>query len=224
MGNNVTRRGLFRNTAVGVAAVGGAAVLKPIRNAIAETPAQGLGPFFPTDIGSDLLIKGAGAPMAKGQVIRVQGIVRNEKGDALPGAVIELWQADENGKYNHPADPLQITPDENFQFWGRTVTGLSGAYSFRTIKPGSYPADANWTRPPHLHFKISLRGYYELVTQMYFEGEVLNGDDNILQNIPTTKHSEVVIPFAPTTTQSKPGVNDLLGVFDIELKRVDSSS
>jgi len=213
--SKLTRRDLFRRAAIGGSA---AAILPSV--AFAETPTQPEGPFHPTDIGTDLIRKSALQPVAKGQVIQLFGTVREEGGQAIEGAIVELWQADRNGKYAHPSDPLDLTPDPDFQFWGRAVSDENGQYGFRTIKPGSYPASLTWTRPPHLHLKISRRGYHEIITQMYFAGESLNDTDLLLGDLSASEQSQVVVSFSPTQMESKPGQKDLLGIFDIEMKEV----
>jgi protocatechuate 3,4-dioxygenase beta subunit len=212
----MNRRMLFRRSAV----AGSALALMPLSKAIAETPAQPEGPFHPVNLDTDLLQKGPGAPLAAGRVTHVKGNVKDEQGNNVPGVFVELWQADENGKYAHPSDPLVQTPDANFQFWGRAQTGGNGNFAFRTIKPGAYPADENWMRPPHLHFRFYRLGFHELTTQMYFAGEALNADDLILQSLPAAQQKLVVVPFAAIATETKAGVKDLSGFFQVEIKKV----
>lgn len=209
-----------RSVLGGLVVAGGSIVLAP-RSVGAETPRQTEGPFHPTNIGADLARRGANDPLAQGQVIRVVGTVRDDgTGAAIDGAVVELWQADHQGKYSHPSDPLPLTPDPDFQFFGRAVTDASGRYAFRSIKPGAYPAAPGWDRPPHLHVKIARRGYHEVITQMYFAGEALNGADLILGSLTAAQRAMVTVAFAPVATQTRPGVPDLQGTFDIELARV----
>jgi protocatechuate 3,4-dioxygenase beta subunit len=213
------RRTLFRHALVG----GSLAAVAPVtlRSAFAVTPAQTEGPFHPLNRDTDLVQIEPGDPLAEGQVIRVTGRVSDESGKAVAGALVELWQADKNGKYDHPADPLPISPDPHFQFWGRATTNANGEYSFRTIKPGAYPASDTWMRPPHLHFRIMRRGFVDLTTQMYFAGESLNDADLILGAVPSSERAEVVVTFSPSSQFStRPGIPDLVGRFDIELEAV----
>jgi protocatechuate 3,4-dioxygenase beta subunit len=190
------------------------------------TPPQTRGPFFPVseqrDKDVDLTrIAGHDAP-ARGQVIRVEGRVLDESCRPVPGALVDLWQADSSGRYRHPADPNPARPDENFQGWGQAVTDAEGRYSFRTIKPASYPLaflaggepDANaGFRTPHIHFRATRRGYVELVTQMYFAGEALNESDRLLRRVAPAARASVVIE-STTGTDGVPAFP-----FDITIAR-----
>ena len=72
-----------------------------------------------------------------------------------------------------------------------TTTALLGS----TIKPGAYKVDADWRRPPHIHYKVSRRGYHELTTQMYFAGETLNETDRLLRSVPEQDRDLLVVDF-----------------------------
>jgi protocatechuate 3,4-dioxygenase beta subunit len=170
------------------------------------TPRQTSGPFYPVhdqvDKDVDLTRLVGHDDTAAGEVIRVQGRVLDESCKPLEGVLVDLWQADSNGRYGHPADPNPARPDPNFQGWGQTVTDAQGRYSFKTIKPAAYPmeflADGKpdntaGYRTPHIHFRASRRGYVELATQMYFAGEKLNDVDIVLKRIPTADRPKVVI-------------------------------
>ena len=71
--------------------------------------------------------------------------------------------------------------DDNFQGWAIIPSGKGGAFRFKTVFPGTYPAAEGWMRPPHIHFKVTKRGYVEVITQMYFPGEELNDIDLLLK-------------------------------------------
>jgi len=108
----------------------------------------------------------------KGQIVYVMGQVRDRHCRPIEGAVVEIWQASENGRYRHPRDRDNPAPlDPAFQYWGKNVTDKEGRYLFKTIKPGSYQAGRNWTRPPHIHFKVSHGDFRPFITQMYFAGD-----------------------------------------------------
>ena len=129
---------------------------------------------------------------------------------------MEIWQACASGKYNNPGDPNTAPLDPNFKYWGETVTSSTGEYAFKTILPGAYPADTDWDRPPHIHFRVLKRGYHELVTQMYFKGEPLNDADKILENVPKQMRGDVIVDF-------QPGLNDpatKTGTFNITILKV----
>ena len=94
----------------------------------------------------------------------------NMKGEPIPGARVEIWQANTYGRYTHPGDTNPAPLDPNFEGYGVQITDAEGRYRFKTIKPGAYPAAQGWTRPPHIHFKVETKTNW-LVTQMYFYGE-----------------------------------------------------
>ena len=147
------------------------------------TPRQTEGPFYPTheqaDKDVDLTRIDGKHQQAKGEVIRVQGRVLNTNGSTLSNTFVEIWQANTWGRYAHRRDPNTAPLDPNFQGWGQTHTDSNGRYGFKTILPGAYPANADWTRPPHIHFKVAKQGFYALTTQMYFPGQKLNDVDLI---------------------------------------------
>lgn len=195
----ISRRSMF---SLGLGAAVGAVglrVLGPLApEACRITPAQTSGPFYPIrdrkDEDSDLTYVRGRDGHAEGEVIFVEGRVTDEACEPVEGAVVEIWQANTHGRYDHEDDPNPAPLDPHFQGWGHAVTDAEGHYRFRTIKPGPYPATETWTRAPHIHFKVARRGFHELTTQMYFEGEALNADDRLLLELSTEERAEVVIP------------------------------
>ncbi len=181
------------------------------------TPAQTEGPFYPIDdqldTDTDLVFRKGAPKKAKGKVVYVKGRVLDQNCEPVKGALVEIWQACESGKYNHPNDPNPAKLDPNFQYWGKAITNNKGQYLFRTIIPGSYPATTSWLRPPHIHFKVSIRGYEELVTQMYFKGESLNQNDKILQSLSDLEKKNVIVNFKKVN-------NKLTGKFDITINKI----
>lgn len=136
-------------------------------------------------LGTDLA--GYGATRAIGQLIEVHLRVVDEDGTPLRGALVEMWQANAAGRYIHPNDDDHAPVDPNFYGAARMTTGEDGAIRIRTIKPGAYPVPdtGRWWRPPHIHFSLWGRVWMSrLVTQMFFPGEPLNGQDRILHSVP----------------------------------------
>lgn len=148
------------------------------------TPAEIKGPFYPVLAQKDKdfdLTRIQGQPdVAQGAMIVIQGRVVDTDGKPVEDATVDLWQANAAGRYSHPHDSNKAPLDANFQGWAIVPSGKDGRFRFKTIYPGSYPASDTWVRPPHIHFKVSKRGYVELVTQMYFPGEKLNDLDLLL--------------------------------------------
>jgi protocatechuate 3,4-dioxygenase beta subunit len=170
----LTRRGL-------IACAAGLVVAKAANAGVMATPPQTAGPFYPhvkpDDTDADLTrVEGASAG-ALGEIIEVTGRILSVKGHALPGAVVEIWQADTNGRYFDPKDWSVFTSrDSNFQGYGAVRAGADGAYRFRTIRPAAY-GNGSFRRTPHIHFRVTGEKFGELVTQMYFPGEPLNARD-----------------------------------------------
>ena len=185
------------------------------------TPRQALGPFYPVEFPADsdvdlTQIKGSNR-RATGQVMIVEGVVTDEFCRPIEGAVVEIWQACHTGRYNHPSDTSTNKLDPHFQYYGVMKTDAQGRYRFKTIKPGHYAASDTWMRPPHIHYKVTLRGYKELVTQMYWGDEDLNNQDRILMAIPAAERSKVVVPFASVVVD---GERVGRGQFDITLAKI----
>lgn len=165
------------------------------------TPSTILGPYYPVirpvELDTDLTRLRGHRSRAKGQVIHVAGRVLNQRGEPLRGARVELWQANAAGRYNHPSDPNSSPLDPDFQGYGVQLTDREGRFRFTTIKPGPYPFDGG-TRAPHLHFQVTGRAESR-VTQMFFAGEALNGQDQVLQCVPRRRESMVadLLPAPP---------------------------
>lgn len=154
------------------------------------TPSQTVGPFYPQALigpgEDDLACKIAGGARAQGTPIIVSGRVFDVAGKPVRGALVEVWQANMWGKYEHPVDQTPAPLDPGFKGYGRMLTDAEGRYRFRSIKPGAYPNPGydDWMRPPHIHFSIFGAGVMQrLITQVYFPGEALNDIDPILNGI-----------------------------------------
>ncbi len=140
------------------------------------------------DLDSDLIHNFAAAgESAIGPRIIVHGRVMEETGRAVPGALIEVWQANAGGRYRHQNEGYIAPLDPNFGGCGRTITGEDGEYQFRTVQPAPYPwpnGPNDW-RPAHIHFSIFGDGFAQrLITQMYFEGDPLIPLCPIVRTIP----------------------------------------
>jgi protocatechuate 3,4-dioxygenase beta subunit len=160
------------------------------------TPAQALGPFYPrerpADADNDLVsVRGAGG-LAKGEITILAGTVTDADGKAVAAARVEIWQCNAFGRYHHPGDTSAAPLDPNFQGYGETVTDAAGAYRFRTIKPVPYPG-----RTPHIHMRVTARGFAPVTTQIYVAGEPQNARDGLLQSVRDPEvRAKLVVPFA----------------------------
>ena len=197
---SISRRKLIGNAFKGIGGLGAVALsAKAVAKTCLEpTPRQGEGPFYPVrnraDENWDLTQVGSNAAKAKGEHIFVSGRVVDQNCKPVENALVEIWQANVNGRYDHPADRDPSRPlDPNFQYWGQVLTVDTGEFLFKTIYPGAYPASRTWTRTPHIHFKVEKRGYQNLTSQWYFEGEKLNKTDLIVQSLSKTERDNVVL-------------------------------
>ena len=156
-----------------------------------ETVRDVTGPVFGHDKLGELdanLVINAAAPnqSALGPRILVHGCVLDENGKGVPGALLEVWQANAGGRYRHKNDCYLAPLDPNFAGCGRTVTDAQGRYQFFTIQPGAYPwpNHVNAWRPMHIHFSVFGHAFAQrLITQMYFEGDPLIALCPIVQTV-----------------------------------------
>jgi protocatechuate 3,4-dioxygenase beta subunit len=178
------------------------------------TPRQTEGPFYPDklplDTDNDLLIINDRITPAVGEVTHLSGRILDARGEPLRDALVEIWQVDRNGAYLHSGSANRDRRDANFQGFGRFLTGSSGEYYFRTIKPVPYPG-----RTSHIHFAVKLKGREKFTTQCYVKGEPANQRDFVLNEIPNPKaRNSVIIDFAPIQGSS---IGELAARFDIVL-------
>jgi protocatechuate 3,4-dioxygenase beta subunit len=183
---------------------------------LTRTPAQTEGPFYPNklplDTDNDLLIVNDSITPAVGEVTHLSGRILDEKGNPVRNALVEIWQCDAKGVYLHTndSDKKKSQQDKNFQGFGRFLTGSTGEYYFRTIKPVPYPG-----RTPHIHFKIKQARKELLVTQCYIKGHPGNARDGVYTHIPAGKPRDAVtIDFTPIKESR---VGELAAKFDIVL-------
>jgi protocatechuate 3,4-dioxygenase, beta subunit len=209
-----TRRGLLRG---GLALGLGAAAFATVRGAFAEqlarTPRMTEGPFYPPklplDTDNDLLIINDSITPAVGEITHLSGRVLSTSGEPVRNALVEIWQCDNKQVYLAQG-PGRGRGDVNFQGFGRFLTGSSGEYYFRTIKPVPYPG-----RTPHIHFKIKKAGKELLTTQCYVKGEPGNNRDFIYLAIRDPKaRAAVTVDFAPLKESR---IGELTARFDVVL-------
>lgn len=161
-------------TGAGLASAGlvlasGAGALEE-RRLTAESP---MGPFYPlsppADSDADLTWLKGHAKRAAGRVIEVAGRVFDTRGNPIPGATLNLWQANAAGRYSHPSDVSKAPLDPNFQGFASIRSDSTGAWRIMTIKPGGYDSPIG-NRPPHIHFDV--RGVkHRNILQLYFPEE-----------------------------------------------------
>ncbi len=172
-----------------------------------STPLQPEGPFYPVAIGEDdwdLTHVAGGSGRAEGEVIEITGQVLDGDCKPLPGSIVEVWQANTHGLYDHPRDqPRGRASDPNFQGYARLTTDRDGRYRFVTIVPGAYPAARDWVRPPHIHYKVHDPSGRSITTQMYFAGDPLNDKDLILARLSPAERGSVEVVFDTKTADGR---------------------
>ncbi len=163
-------------------------------------PVFGYGEIKPTD--NDLTRQHTGEPL--GERIVVSGRVLDENGKPLPNVLVEIWQANAAGRYNHRVDQHDAPLDPNFTGAGRFLTDNDGRYRFMSIRPGEYPwrNHHNAWRPAHIHFSLFGQAIVQrLVTQMYFPGDPLLDYDPMFTCVADeTARSRLVSVFDWETT------------------------
>ena len=168
------------------------------RIVIPPTLSELTGPVYPySSIGpadTDLTKQHAGEPI--GERIILHGRVLDEDGRPVPRTLVEIWQANAAGRYQHAVDTHDAPLDPNFAGGGRCLTDDDGSYRFITVLPGAYPwpNHPNAWRPRHIHFSLFGRAFPDrLVTQMYFPGDPLFPFDPIFNSIRDERARERLI-------------------------------
>jgi protocatechuate 3,4-dioxygenase, alpha subunit len=183
------------------------------------TPSQTVGPFFaymltPRDYPTRAVFSNdLATPDAAGERIRIEGYVLDGDGEPIVDAVIELWQADGEGRYA----TAEAGQNAAFTGFGRTDMDSNGFYSFSTVRPGRVPGPGGGLQAPHVNVGIFARGVLRrLFTRIYFEGEASNADDPILALVPEPRRPTLIAKRA----QRGP---DVVYTFNVRLQGGDET-
>lgn len=181
---------------------------------LTKTPRQTEGPFYPDklplDTDNDLIIVNNTTDAAVGEVTYLSGRILDARGEPIRNAVVEIWQTDHHGAYLHSKSGNREQRDTHFQGFGRFLTGKSGEYLFRTIKPVPYPG-----RTPHIHFAVQVPKQPRFTTQCYIKGHPGNAKDGVLKGVRDPQAlAAIMVDFAPIP-ESK--IGELSAAFDIVL-------
>lgn len=178
-------------------------VLKPqAADELTVTERNALGPFYK----SHAPMRGKiSPPLSAGKTLVVRGRVwAHDTRKPLAGALLDIWQADEKGRYPMPADDKDKT---KLLFRARLISDEDGYYEYETVRPGQYGR-----RPSHIHYLVRAAGYKPIITQMYFKGDPRNATDGLVR------------PSLIIETQSveTPAGKYDVGTFDVVLAKNDS--
>ena len=182
-------------------------------NKLLLSSAQTVGPFFePALLREDARRNMLTVPETPGERIRIEGRVLDGDGAAVPDAMVEIWQANAHGRYNHPADQGPATLDPSFSGFGRSGTAEDGSYWFETVKPGPVPFDGKRQQALHICVTVFARGLLNhVVTRLYFDDEPTNTGDPILQCVPDDRRATLL-------ARREPGGSMVVYRFDIVLQ------
>lgn len=152
-----------------------------------QSASQTVGPYF--RIG---LIYGKqnelGNEQTKGERILITGLVLDGENEPVPDAMVEIWQADANGIYAHPNDPLYEQAAPHFRGFGRAENRQEGSFEFKTIKPGSRDGEA-----PYINVTVFARGMLvQALTRIYFSDEPANAHDSVLTAVAADRRSTLI--------------------------------
>ena len=166
----------------------------------APSASQTVGPFFNFGLTTNRSLGHLAGEKAEGQRIRITFRVLDGDGAPTPGdSMIELWQADAQGRYSHPADSRSAQADPNFRGFGRLETDRDGRCTFETIKPGPI----NSSSAPHINVAVFARGLLkQLHTRVYFEGDPRNDADPVLALVPMKRRATLLAKPIPGQTDS----------------------
>lgn len=158
------------------------------------TPFSTVGPFFKLLVrdraeGTDCLVTEA----TRGNRITIEGTLLDGAGAPIDDGLVEIWQADADGRFHHPEDSHEAVADPAFDGFGRAATRPDGAFTFQTIKPGRVPGPDGTPQAPHILVSVMARGIMSRCwTRLYFEDEPANAQDAVLQIVPPQRRATLL--------------------------------
>ena len=168
------------------------------------TPSQTVGPYFAYGLSSqgkydwnDAFSNNLVTADASGERIRVEGRVFDGDGAPMPDCMLEVWQADAQGRFADPQDKRAL-PNSSFRGFGRIGTDAGGGYAFDTIKPGQVADPDGKPQAPHIVLAVYARGMLlHLYTRIYFDGEASNAADPVLALVPADRRRTLIATRQP---------------------------
>lgn len=156
------------------------------------SPFQTVGPFFEMFLRNRVPLAMV-TPETRGQRISIDGVLYDGAGAPIPDGLVEIWQADAEGRYAHPDDPRGTSADPSFYGYGWRHTGAAGDFHFDTIKPGGIAVPGAAGQAPHILVSVMGRGILtRFITRLYFDNESANARDAILQLVPEARRQTLI--------------------------------
>ncbi len=156
------------------------------------TSSQTIGPYLRIGL-TWLITENLVAPGVQGTPIAIEGRVLDGDGKPVDDAVVEIWQANANGRYAHPEDTGSAPLEAAFTGFGRSATDDNGVFRFKTIKPGRVPARDGGMQAPHVNVTIFMRGMLRhLQTRIYFPDDPANAEDPVLSSVPRARRGTLI--------------------------------
>ena len=182
------------------------------------TPSQTVGPYFAYGLTSsgkyawnDAFSNNLVTPDTSGERVHVEGRVFDGDGQPVPDCMLEIWQADAQGRFSDPQDK-RAPPNSSFKGFGRIGTDANGGYAFDTIKPGQVADPDGKPQAPHLVLAIFARGMLlQNYTRIYFDGEAANAADPVLALVPADRRATLI-------AKRQPGSGNAVYCLDIHLQ------
>ncbi|QDW41657.1 protocatechuate 3,4-dioxygenase subunit alpha [Bradyrhizobium sp. KBS0727] len=168
------------------------------------TPSQTVGPYFAYGLTpnsqydwNDAFSNNLVTADTSGERIRVEGRVFDGDGQPMPDCMLEIWQADAQGRFSDPQDKRAL-PNSSFRGFGRIGTDANGGYAFDTIKPGQVADPDGKPQAPHLVLAVFARGMLlHLYSRIYFDGEASNAADPVLALVPADRRHTLIATRQP---------------------------
>lgn len=163
------------------------------------TPSQTVGPFYAYGLTpngkyawNDAFTNNLLTPDVTGNKIRIEGVIYDGDGKVVPDAVLEIWQADAQGRFADPQD-IRGLPNSSFKGFGRSGTTDAGEYSFDTVKPGAVPGIDGKPQAPHIVMAVFGRGMtMQSMTRIYFEDEAATAGDAVMNLVPADRRATLI--------------------------------
>lgn len=152
-----------------------------------------MGPYFSITVNDANSVRAIAAPGVKGERVKLVCAVFDRNRECVPDTLIEIWQANADGKYSHPADRQAKPIEPGFAGFGRQITDENGFCEFETIKPGRVPGPRGALQAPHLEVGVFTRGVLKiLATRIYFLGDAANGECPVLERAPKARRATLM--------------------------------